>query len=115
MENMGSLDMGETERHWNAIFEIAERLDDAEDKADVGLTARKFDEAQPAGHRAYMLASGHILTGLEHIDALRSLITSFGATPRAPWTLLRAVFEAGFWSTWLMEPDDGLTRRQRGL
>ena len=56
----------------------------------------------------------HIGSGLEHIDALQVLFRG-RATPRAPWTLLRSVYEAGFWATWLLDSDDGATRRQRGL
>jgi len=79
------------------------------------LTARKIDQAQPAGHRGYMLANAHIGSGLEHIATLRHLFVEYGVTPRVPWTLLRSVYEAGFWSTWILEPRDGAARRLRGL
>jgi hypothetical protein len=112
---MGELDLGEVPRQWDVIFRLADEVDQCEQSVDQGLTARKFDQSHNGGHRGYILASGHIQSGLEHIEAMRSLLEHHGATPRAPWTLLRAVFESGFWATWLMEPTDGLVRRRRGL
>lgn len=81
----------------------------------LALTARKIDEAQPAGHRVYMAAHRHIDVGFDNLDALQSLLKHRGATPHAPWTLLRAVFEAGFWALWVLEPGDSRARRIRGL
>lgn len=116
MHRMGEMDLGSVPSQWERIFALADDVERCEaPRSDLGFTARKYDESQPAGHRGYILAYGHIQAGLEHIDALRGLLQHHGATPRAPWTLMRAIFEAGFWTTWLMEPVDGLVRRQRGL
>jgi hypothetical protein len=46
---------------------------------------------------------------------LQTLLQHRGATVWAPWTLLRAVFEAGFWALWILEPVKGRERRLRGL
>lgn len=101
---------------WDKIQEIADRLEQVERNLDPhALTARRFDEAKPAGHRGYTVASAYIGSALEHIHTIRHLFTAYGATPRVPWTLLRSVYEAGFWSTWLLEPADSDTRRIRGL
>jgi len=80
------------------------------------LCPRMIDEPQPAGHRPWIGAGAQLASGWEHGEALWALITGdFGLTPRAPWSLLRSVFEAGFWTQWLLEPEDSLVRRRRGL
>lgn len=77
--------------------------------------SRGIDERLPAGHRGYIAAWGQIQSALDNLQALRHLLATLGATPYAPWTLLRAVFEGGFWGVWLLEPADTLERRRRGL
>lgn len=111
----GHLDLSGVIQQWDGLRKFErELLKPADQRTDLGLTARKFDEAQPAGHRVYIGAGSQISNGLEHIDALQTLL-QHSATPRAPWTLLRSVYEAGFWACWLLEPNDGQTRRRRGL
>lgn len=116
-EHLGEMDLGKLPEYWAKSLKIADHIETIEARwgRDAGLTDRKFDEAQPAGHRCYFAAYGYLQSGAEHIDALRGLLTLHGATPRAPWTLLRSIYEAGFWSCWLLEPDQGLERRRRGL
>jgi hypothetical protein len=48
-------------------------------------------------------------------EALIALLQNYSATVWAPWTLLRPIFEASFFSVWILEPDDGKERRWRGL
>lgn len=79
------------------------------------LTARRFDEAQPAGHRVWIAAERQIGVAMECHRALMALLEHHGATPTAPWTLLRPAFEAGFYACWVLDPDNSLRRRQRGL
>ncbi len=63
----------------------------------------------------YIGASAHLGNAMEHLHTLQTLLEHHGVTPRAPWTLMRAVFESAFWTAWLLEPEDGRTRRQRAL
>src|SRR4051794_29420428 len=79
------------------------------------LSARAFDEAQPAGPRTYMAASRYLTVAQDNHQALLALLRHHAATPWAPWSLLRPVFEASFWAAWLLDPDSGQDRRTRGL
>jgi hypothetical protein len=113
---MGTFDASAFVKQWDQVRAMAQLVDSVDKKGPgQDLTARRFDEAQPAGHRPYMVASGYIAAAVEHVEVLREMVLNQHLTPRAPWTLLRSVFEAGFWSTWVLEPDDGLERRRRGL
>lgn len=114
---VGKLELGRFPETWHYLEElqrVAESLDKRYAK-DVGLCARKIDEAQPAGRRVYASAWQQLGAGMEHLQTLRHVLVQLGATPRTPWVLVRAMFEAGFWATWLLEPDDGMARRRRGL
>jgi hypothetical protein len=114
--NVGILDVRNLDRYWRLVDEFERQLEQQQEaRPGLELTARKFDEAQPAGPRVYIGAYAQILGGSEHSHALRALLLHDGATPRVPWTLLRSVFEAGFWGTWLLEPGEGAERRRRGL
>jgi hypothetical protein len=113
---IGELDVGNLRRYWQLIAEFERQLEQEQAAGQgLALTARKFDEAQPAGPRVYIGAYAQILGGIEHSDALQTLLLNDGAGPRVPWTLLRSIFEAGFWGTWLLEPAEGAERRRRGL
>jgi hypothetical protein len=79
------------------------------------MTNRMLDENQPAGHRGYILAYSHLVGGVEHVDALFELLERGRLTPRAPYSLMRPIFEHGFWASWLLDPEPGLDRRRRGL
>jgi hypothetical protein len=112
---LGTFEATELFRQCDQVRELEAELQRVEASTDLGFTARKFDEAKTAGHRPYILAGSHIGNGIEHIEVLRQLFLGPGITPRAPWTLLRSVFESGFWAAWVLEPEDSLERRRRGL
>lgn len=114
--NMGELDVSHLRRYWRLVDELERQLEQQQAAGQgLALTARKLDEAQPAGTRVYIGAYAQILGGFEHSHALQTLLLNDGAGPRVPWTLLRSIFEAGFWGTWLLEPGEGVERRRRGL
>ena len=79
------------------------------------LSARAFDEAQVGGERAYIGAHANLTVAREHLDALIALLASHGASPRVPFNLLRPIMETSFKVLWVLEPAEGLVRRQRGL
>lgn len=108
------LDLGDLQRRWYDLEKLYARVRGF--KPDPrALTARAFDEAQPAGRRTYIAADRYLGVAMENHHALKSLLAHFGATPYAPWSLLRPSFEAAFWVCWMLDPDDGLERRRRGL
>lgn len=79
------------------------------------LTARRFDEAQPAGIRTYMAVQRYLSVAEDNHRALISLLRHHGAGPNAPWSLLRPMFECAFFACWILDPSDGRDRRRRGL
>ncbi|MDG4833045.1 hypothetical protein O7627_27610 [Solwaraspora sp. WMMD1047] len=48
-------------------------------------------------------------------EALLALLEHHGATLSAPWSLLRPVFEASFFASWILDPGTVRDRRLRGL
>jgi hypothetical protein len=114
-KQLGTFEASELFRQWDQLRQLEARREEVVESTDLGFTARKFDEAKTAGHRPYILAGSHLSNGFEHIEVLRELFLKSGVTPRAPWTLLRSVFESGCWATWVLEPEDSLERRRRGL
>lgn len=112
-----TMDLGALPQQWEQMDLLAKRMQTVSKQPphSAVLTDRRFDESQPAGHRGWINAHAYIQGGMEHLDALRFMLSNFGATPRVPWTILRSVFESGFWAAWLLDPDDGLERRRRGL
>ena len=118
MQSMGEMDLGEVPRQWDQILSLAPQLEQIDRSGSTGRPAdspqaRRGQSRRPP--RLYQRHDADHLYGVEHIEALIGLLTKHGATPRAPWTLMRPVFEAGFWATWLLEPAEGLERRKRGL
>lgn len=100
----------------NRLRKEVEDLRGVAPNATNDLTDRFVDQNLTAGHRVYVAASSHLSNAFEHHDALWALIYSeFGMTPRAPWSLLRPIFESGFWATWVLDPRDSFARRRRGL
>lgn len=79
------------------------------------LTARAFDEAQTSGIRTYIEATRYLTVAIDNHEALLSMLSSNGATVWAPWSLVRPMFESSFLAAWVLDPDDGLARRRRGL
>jgi hypothetical protein len=51
----------------------------------------------------------------ENHEALFSLLQHHGASPTAPWNLLRPSFEAAFRALWLFSPEASQERRRRGV
>lgn len=101
------------------IVERADEVERAEEqhlRKDGRLTYRFVDEEQTAGHRGYYIAHGHLSGALEHFEVLWQVITGpHGITPRAPYSLMRPIFEHSFWALWVLDPEASITRRQRGL
>lgn len=108
--------LGPYVERFDQLMAEVEAAKDIVPNATNRLTARFIDENQPAGPRTYMHAYSGLQSAQEHSQALWALLGSgHGLTPRAPWTLVRSIFEAGFWSTWILDSDHSYVRRQRGL
>ncbi len=110
------MDLGELPARWQtleALYRLARDELQARDP-DI-LHARMIDEGQTAGRRAYMGAQRCLSVAWDNHDALISLLRHHGATQFAPWNLLRPTFEASFYALWLLDPEDSIERRRRGL
>jgi hypothetical protein len=81
----------------------------------VLLSARAFDEAQPAGRRTYMEVTRYLGVARDNHEALLAVLEHHGATLWAPWSLLRPTFETALLAAWILDPEDGRERRARGL
>ena len=118
-EQFGTLDLTRINRSWSAIEQLQpalERADAFNANPGATFTARRFDEAQAAGKRTYILCGQLLASALDHHFALRDLLLgNHGLTPFAPWTLMRSVFEASVLVHWILEPAEGIERRRRGL
>lgn len=118
-EQFGTLDLTRINRIWSAIEQLQPALERADAfNAQPGgtFTARRFDEAQAAGKRTYILCAQLLASALDHHFALKDLLVGdHGLTPFAPWTLMRSVFEASVLVHWILEPAEGVERRRRGL
>jgi hypothetical protein len=111
-----TLDLGDLPRYWQLVTERYERVQHLPRRPPAQeLTARVFDEAQPAGHRVYFAADRYLSVAMDNHLALLALLEHHGASHSAPWSLLRPAFECGFFACWVLDPDDGLQRRRRGL
>jgi hypothetical protein len=99
------LEMGNLREFWAKIdeFGLIEALPPL--GKSQALSARAFDEAQPAGLRTYMQATQFLGVAHDNHSALMTLLASQGATVWAPWSLLRQTFEAGSYATWILDPD----------
>lgn len=101
---------------WAAVEQLQQEFDRvASTRTGPVLTARLMDEAQTAGPRTYITAHRYLQIAWDNHLALIALLQHHGATHWAPWNLMRPVFEASFYVLWMLEPDDGRIRRQRGL
>ena len=108
--------LGQWERMMPALESAWKEMEASNGPRDVTqLTARAFDEAQPGGEHAYIGAHANLTVAHEHLDALIALLASHGASPRVPFNLLRPIMETSFKALWVLEPAEGLVRRQRGL
>lgn len=119
LEPAGTADLTPLMKYREVVDRLTEQLNQADDfhrRKTGSITPRFIDEPQTAGHRPYFFARSHISGALEHFDVLWNLITGeAGITPRAPYSLMRPIFEHGFWAQWVLDPNDSRVRRQRGL
>ncbi len=115
----GQADLSVLLRYEKPIADLRERLREADTlhgRHSGTLTDRFMDEAQTAGHRPYFIAGAHISGGLEHFDALWKLIVgNDGLSPRAPYSLMRPILEHGFWAQYVLDSDQSVVRRLRGI
>ena len=113
----GTIDLTRLVARWKLLEQLYEvtRVTLAERRKDV-LHARMIDENLPAGHRVYMVAERYLSIAWDNHAAFCALIQgSHGVTMSAPWNLLRPTFEAAFYATWVLDPDESLERRRRAL
>jgi hypothetical protein len=115
----GDLDLGDVPRMAHVLqgrIEHFRRIEAQYRGRNYRLTQRLFDEARPAGKRTYIHASQSIETAWENYSAVFGLLQGpHGATPVAPYNLIRPAFEAAFYALWALEPEDGSERCLRGL
>ncbi|MBS42314.1 MAG: hypothetical protein CMH83_03870 [Nocardioides sp.] len=109
------LDLQDLPRYWAVVDAAYRRARRAPMPPPYELTARRFDESQPAGHRAYIATERYLTVAMDNQRALVKLLEHHGATHSAPWSLLRPAFECGFFAAWVLDPTDGAVRRRRGL
>ena len=113
---VGEMDLGELPRRWKMLEDLYRVTRQAlDERAPRLLHDRMIDETLTSGRRTYYGAQRCLDVAWDNHDALRSLLTHHGATQFAPWNLLRPTFEAAFHTIWLLDPDDSLERRRRGL
>lgn len=101
---------------WTAIEEAFAGIEQADRFAqppNPTITARQVDQSQPGGHQVYIVAHQLISIAMDHHHALLALISQ-PASAVAPWTLLRAVFEASARANWILDPTETAERRRRG-
>lgn len=110
------MDLDSLPHYWQGVDAAFARLEQLPDlAANRVLSARSFDESQPAGVRPYIEASRYLGVAMDNHRALVALLATHGATPWAPWSLMRPIFESSFLACWILDPEDGTTRRVRGL
>jgi len=111
-----TLDLGNLPEYWRVVDDAFDQLEALPSlSANRVLSARAFDEAQPAGLRTYMEATRYLTVARDNHEALLALLKHHGATLWAPWSLLRPTFETAFLAAWILDPEDGRERRARGL
>lgn len=82
----------------------------------LDFTERLMDEQKPGGVRAYIHTGQLIDTAWENYASVFSLLAGAeGATPVAPYNLVRPAFEAAFHALWILDPYDPKERCLRGL
>lgn len=74
-----------------------------------------MDESQPSGNRTYITAQRLLSRAHENHNAFLDHVNSVGFSTHAPFNLLRPVMECSLWALWLLDPEEGLERRRRGL
>lgn len=112
----GTLELGDLPDRWSQAALVRSHAEKSERAWDRRLLcARSLDEGRVGAHRTYAAASRYLSIADENHDALATLLEHHGATPTAPWNLLRPSFEAAFRALWLLSPPDSLERRRRGV
>jgi hypothetical protein len=115
----GVLDLGNVPRMASVLggrIELFRGIETEHRRKQYRLTQRLFDEARSAGERTYIHAFQGIETAWENYSAVFGLLQGrHGATPVAPYNLIRPAFEAAFYALWALEPEDGSERCLRGL
>lgn len=112
----GTLDLGDLEVRWAQVDQVRVKSLASERGWDRRLLcARSLDDGRVGAHRTYAAAERYLSIADENHDALTSLLRHHGATPTAPWNLLRPSFESAFRALWLLNPEDGQERRRRGV
>ena len=116
-EKTGELmDLGNLPEYWSLMSREFKALEDMPSLSAARLlSARAFDGFQPAGPRTYMAVQRYLGVARDNHEALLALLEHRGATMWAPWSLLRPVFEASFFASWILDPKSGRDRRLRGL
>ena len=110
------MDLGDLGEHWDQVARDLQAVTQLPSLAAARLlSARAFDESQPAGLRTYMAANRYLGVARDNHEALLALLQHHGATLWAPWSLLRPTFETAFLAAWILDPEDGRERRTRGL
>lgn len=111
-----TMDLGNLHEYWRRIAEEFRRLENLPSLVSSRLlSARAFDESQVAGPRTYIGVERYLGVARDNHEALLALLEHHGATPWAPWSLLRPAFETSFFAAWILDPEDGRERRVRGL
>ena len=116
--NMGEFDATDIDKSVAALRGLERSMDAAEARYahdPHSLSARRFDEAKPAGRRVYIGATGLIGCAIDNLAAFRNLLTSGGVSIWAPLNLIRGVFEPALWCIWILEPPASVERRRRAL
>jgi hypothetical protein len=110
------MDLGNLPSYWGMLASEFETLENLPSLAETRLlSARAFDESQVAGPRTYIAVQRYLGVARDNHEALLALLEHRGATLWAPWSLLRPIFEASFFATWIIDADSGRERRLRGL
>lgn len=99
---------------WTAIENAFAGIEEADRFAGTPnqpITSRQVDESQPGGHQVYVVAHQLITIAMDHHHALLALISQ-PASAVAPWTLMRAVFEASARANWILDPTETAERKR---
>lgn len=114
--DFGPIDLSELQKAWETVDQAFALLDQADEFHSNSMmpTPRAYDEARQAGFRPYIAAHRLISIAVDYLAALGPLVER-NLSIAAPWTLMRAAFEASIWAVWMLEPQDSATRRQRAL
>ena len=116
LEPRGTLDLQDLHHRWEQSEQLRSFAQQSVQRWDRRVVCpRTVDEGQVGGHRVYAAAERFLSTADENHDALLSLLKHHGATPTAPWNLLRPSFESAFYALWLLNPEDSVERRRRAI